>query len=376
MFPHPTDFYTGVTRAGHVETWFLVGGLGLFFFPALFVFAITRARFALRQARAAAEAEGRGERSLASGPTVLYGKVVSPEVAVLTLRVRQVSDKVMAQRTDGRTRHVWREVARTLEASPFDLALSSGVSVHVEPGTAPVYAGPLSDESMPGDDRRTLVGTVKPGEHVFVEGELTAGATGGAYRADSTPTLRPGTRPLLLSQDPLEQRYGADARSYQRLARVLAVLAGVLHLGVFGTFWVATLFGTASSAEVIDIKSYMHVDGATSRGPGASRLTSTRYRAELRDGAPLDVSTNELYEFRTAQQKGRTAMLPVLELPLGLGRMVGTEPSVHENAWMFAIALAVLAMLFVGAFKRRPPWWERPKLNGEGSRSDPFDFPE
>jgi hypothetical protein len=129
------------------------------------------------------------------GPAIVNGVVkATTNSAVVRVIVTQVSEFSI----DPRYR-VWRESDRTVHAEPFDLILSDGEVISVEPGTTPVVMAPLTitkpGSVVPGtlQSRRAMVCSLSAGQRVTISGVVRDSTMGTramtAYRAAKSPRV-------------------------------------------------------------------------------------------------------------------------------------------------------------------------------------------
>jgi len=202
--------------------------------------------------------------SLRPGVTALRGTAELAEGDDVAVRVE--IDQVGEDRPPGKagsTTHIWREVRRRVTAHAFILALEGGKRVRVLPDDRVMFVDKLDATRRESRKRRTRIAELSAGEQVHVRGVLDSAGEHAAtpYRqAPELPTLRPPARGrMLISTDPMGERYLARARFHRRWALIfgLAVLA---HTTLYSRFYDRLLFGRSGAALVTNLATYQTRD--------------------------------------------------------------------------------------------------------------------
>ena len=173
------------------------------------------------------------EAMLSPGACVIEGVVEYERDAALAVRVEleQVGEE---SEHSGSWSHSWTEVGRSVQVHPFLLKHASGQTIRVEPTSEVLLIDEMDGVVMVDLTHRTRVAELVPGERVFAEGVLSqdSGARGaGPYRSGKGWVLRaPASRPMLLSSEPMGERFLRRAELHRRHGLLAAFLLLMLPL--------------------------------------------------------------------------------------------------------------------------------------------------
>lgn len=251
-------------------------GPGLSLLAALVVFggllafvveALVRAAGDERLAKKGEASGLEGGAALAVGRAVVLGWVeLAPEESV-AMRV-EVDQRGSESESSGSYSFAWTEVDRRVTMRPFYLRHASGARVRVEPGAWTYLVDAMDGIVVVDSAHRTRAAELSSDEQVYAVGELSRGHDPGLAPSDYRNAAhgwlmraRPG-EDLLLSSEPLQQRFLRRAGAHYQVAVVAAVLA----VGVFALFapYVARLLlGRDTTAVVQELRSDSDDEGAT-----------------------------------------------------------------------------------------------------------------
>ncbi|HQP38261.1 MAG TPA: hypothetical protein PLI95_23915 [Polyangiaceae bacterium] len=339
---------------------FVFGGL---VFGIVLTLAITLWSWHRQRAKAARDSV-RSDRFLAPGPNVLGGVVEPLDSSPFAVRFR-ITQSGVERQNKGAWHTTWTEDERTIEAHPFHLRLANGQHIRVEPGHDVFLVDALDQHERTSHATRTLTAELSRGERATVSGVLvredTPGATPSGYRSSSSRSfvLRPPSlEPMLISAEPLEQRYLRRASVHGRMAIITAVVWIAFHLVAFGRYDLLSWFGEVVQATVVGTPTWTR---STKHGPVTHYGVVARY--ETADGRVrfLSDEVNASAWGRFSDKPGQTVRFRVVDFR-NLA-CIGTRPTVSDVAT--AIGVAVNLALIIGYFvysRTTRPWYDRKKL--------------
>lgn len=337
---------------------------------ALLLLSLARAERARKLARQSSLAV-KHDLPTEAGPVVLQGTVepvTDSNEPVISLSVRQVGHEMRGRNG---TTHVWRETSRALQARPFDLALSAGERVRVEPSRI-ALVDKLELYSRPEFTVRELAARIDRGETVTISGEMRPSGLGpgGGYR-DARARLvlgAPRKGLMLISSEPLDARFETRAR----LAVLLAMIAGtalfahgVIFRDAYFLLARGQVFEVPRSELAREVRNHRSRRGAhdTAHDFMVARIAlPTGERVTLKDEVDPRF-------WGSSYGKVATTPLPFLVDPASPRRhAIGRFPHVGRGRAIVGVVLALgvwVLALVLQAFKR--PWYERKRLIESGS---------
>jgi hypothetical protein len=183
-------------------------------------------------AKKVAGAAAKHDTPLAAGPTVVFGPVELAEDQTVAGRV-EVDQDGTEHESSGSWSTKWTETNRRVTMRPFYLRRRDE-RVRVEPGDRAFLVDDMDGMILVDATHRTRFAELSPGEEVFAVGTLELEhdpeSPAGGYREASRAWVlraRPG-EDLLLSSEPLDQRYRRRAAKHRTVSFVaMALLAAV-----------------------------------------------------------------------------------------------------------------------------------------------------
>jgi hypothetical protein len=247
----------------------------------------------------------------ARGSVVLHGTVETeePDRPAITVTLWELGEE---KEEENGWSHTWTEQRRETKVEPFYLALttSPGTIVRVEPDDDVFLVDKLDvlEAGNPRSRRAELTngekayvsGIIRSGSHARVDARRAADAAahGSAYRGGPTDglVLRSGRDRMLVSTEPLDQRYVRLAKAHRLFAALLGLSVALAGTAVFGRTLVTEAFGKTVDAEIFSARHWTtsggeggphHHYSVTARYPDASghdvELTS-EVRQNIYDG--------------------------------------------------------------------------------------------
>lgn len=320
-----------------------------------------------------AEAAFSSEAPLSAGPAIVFGTVELPKEAEHAVRV-EVHQVGTEEELSGVWSYEWKEKERRVSVRPFDLRDPTGRRIKVRPGSSPLLVDALDGVIRVNLTSRIRYAELTPQEQVYAAGDLTfepdptLPADGGAYRGlPLGPVLVPPRHgPMMLSTEPLGERYLKRGQLHRLVASIIIVATVVFQL-ILTPFHVRALLGEVVPARVDRKDTYQSVDD--------DNVKVTRYRLAVSlpgEEEPLvgDVP-REAYE---AMAEGQT--IPVRRAPVTSWSTLGPGLTAHPAALFVPIAM-LLAMIggYIAAVRSRP--WYEAKVNefGQGRLAEDMYAP-
>ncbi|EYF08891.1 hypothetical protein [Chondromyces apiculatus] len=279
-----------------------------------------------RQRRAAAQAEASfsPDAPLVPGDAVIMGTVERAHGATVAVRVEIAQDGTESENS-GVWSHTWTEKSRTIQVEPFYLRHASGAGIRVEPGKDLLLVDTLDGLIRVDLTRRVRSAELLPGEKVFAVGELRRvhdpEAPPQGYRGGTQGYLLgpPRGRPMLLSSEPLGQRFAQRAAFHRRWARY-AVVATLAFNAVFAPFHARRWLGTTTDARVTHLRTYVTQDddgddrhhfAVTTKTPDGALLVDEVARADfekLKEGDVVQIRHVPSWRWASVIGPGVTAL--------------------------------------------------------------------
>lgn len=242
--PHTLTEHSALVTRGHIDAGPVVHGAGLLV-PALTLAVLAYRLRAAQREVALANAGGAtsGAGSVALRGTVRSARPGTPPVRVTVEQRGAVTEELKKGRVRRET--TWEEIDRRVEAAPFELTLSDGTCVRVEPGSKPKVVDPLGPWARVGDAGRVATAEIADGDAVTVIGEWVPVAEAGGYRSAADRVLR---LRVIASVDIAEAPQARAARLRWWMGRLAAgaLLAQLVAL----PYQLAVFFGKTRSALV------------------------------------------------------------------------------------------------------------------------------
>ncbi|WP_438003457.1 hypothetical protein WME89_31810 [Sorangium sp. So ce321] len=344
----------------HLDAWLssllvdVVATAGLL---ALAAIALRRSR---RERRAAAQAEAsfRPDVQLEPGEAVVMGTVEREQGADVAVRVEVEQEGTEAE-SSGVWSHEWTETNRKVRVHPFYLRHASGARIRVEPDEDVMLVDALDGMILVDRTKRVRVAELVPGEEVFAVGELRrapdpeAPTEGYRGRAQGYLLVPPSYgRPMLLSSEPLGQRFARRAAFHLRWAVAVAVAALAFN-AVFAPFHARRWLGETVTVGVTQLRE----DDADDE--------NTHFEVSMRaaDGAALsdEVSHSDFVRLRGVERL-KARYVPSWRS----ASTVGPDVTVHSAAFVALPLFGALALAYVLRAHSTRPWYEQ-KLVEQGS---------
>jgi hypothetical protein len=341
---------------------FVLGVLGL---GAAFVFALARWR-RFRDRAGVAERAVRGERSeLLPGFAVVSGVVETDDKQSAIEIV--IEERGQEYKTKQGWHVWWRETARRVTARPFYVARKSGDTVRVEPDDSVFLVDALELRERATKRTRVRAATLDPGEECTVTGVLRRGrdprAAGAGYRdaGEALVLMPPSGERMIVSVEPLPERYRRRARVHKRAAVVIGVVFALVHAILFGGYYATILFGRVDRVTVVDADDWdTYNKGRRTPHYGLQVAPPTKSGGVVRFETQYSAYRAEL----EASARNAHLSVPVRYVPGTDIAQLGEAPRVHVARAILCAMAALLVTLFYGltTFATRA-WYERPKVS-------------
>ncbi|MCC6994158.1 MAG: hypothetical protein IT370_05970 [Deltaproteobacteria bacterium] len=335
----------------------------------MLAWSVLRMRAFHRQA--ASEESVDPDGPLRAGPFVLVGTVeVEDGATPVTIRIEQVGKEWKHKSSWS---HSWRETRRWMDVRPFVVRRDDGTTVKVEPGPRVVLHDTLSrfEHSSTITKTRTRIAEVKPGDRIYVAGELVdirVHGGGGVYReAPRMPRLIPAsTGPMVVSTE----APGGTARRLGRVHRLSSFAVGVVLafqlVIVLFPYLAQHLTGVTSVGELRAVRTY-----ETYHKPkNGSGYWTTHQEAEVswaRDQSGTFRIARDLYTCAVRAGCDRVVVRSASLAGFTLHQL-GSRPTLSVTRTLILVigsptALIIWLITLVGA----RPWWLRRKVVDGGS---------
>ena len=329
--------------------------------------------------------------SLTSGPppargaVVLHGVVETevPHRPAITVTLLEIGEE--KQEKNGWS-HKWTEQKRETKAEPFYLVLSGSARalVRVEPDDDVLLVDRL-DVLEPGNPRSRRA-ELTNGETAYVSGVIGRGwharasarrgadglaaempsAHGSAYRGGPTDglVLRPGRDRMLVSTEPLDQRYVRLAKAHRLFTFVLGLALAFASTVVFGPAVLTEAFGKTVDAEVLLVR---HWTTNGKHGPNHHYAATARYTAATGRSVLLTEDVNEdVYLSWQGQNLPRMPFVVAFDTPLYANVGTRTTTDVARGV-LSVIGTFALLFLYVRALGIAREWYDKRRVVTRGS---------
>jgi hypothetical protein len=311
---------------------------------------------------------------LAAGYAVLTGKVQVLDGAPCAVRMR-IWQKGFEYKTKQGWGHVWREVDRKVDTWPFYLVERGGQRVRIEPRDK-VFLVDSIDRADPDDleeGKRVLTAELSDGESVVADGTLMRDidphGSPASYRSavGTGWVLRPPANDkMLLSSEPLQDRYLKRATLHRRWAWGLGVALLVLNTLVFGNFHMVSIFGDIVQARLEHAttwKTRTKNGGVVNHYAVEASYNAGGERWELTDDVNASAYT------MLAQRREQATTIPFRVVPFWPARhQVGTRATLYSAQIVIGFLFnAALGLLYVSNARRSLPWYDKRRVVHSGS---------
>ncbi|MDI3290661.1 hypothetical protein [Polyangium sp. 15x6] len=348
---------------------FLVDGVGTLGFLALCAAALL-ARARKRAEARAAEASFDGDKQLVAGEAVLFGKVERAEGSETTVRVEVDQDGEESE-SSGVWSHKWTEKKRRVFVAPFYLRLASGERVRIEPRDDVFLVDEMDGLVRVDLKSRMRYAELTPGERVYAAGVLSrapdpeAQPTAGYRSGGEGYVLRPPrSGRMLLSSQPLGERFHERARFHARWAGTILLVAISFHVAFLG-YHVRRWAGTDTTATIFKLDHYVTKSDDT---------VTHHYRVWLspRDGISVDDEVEP--EDFAWMHEGQIVPVRLVEGPLASNTTIGGHLTIHLLAWAVVPLLFGVWLAYHLREHTTRPWYEREVVDeGKGKLEETFE---
>lgn len=248
--------------------------------------------------------------------------------------------------------------------------------MRIEPGNKVFLVDSIDRADPDGldEERRVLTAELSDGENVVADGMLSRGldphGAPASYRSavGTGWVLRPPLNDkMLLSSEPLEERYLKRATLHRRWAWGLGAALLALNFVVFGNFHVVSLFGDIVQARIERLttwKTHTKNGGVVQHyGVEASYVTPAGELWTLSDDINASAYT------ALDQRKAEAVTVPFRVVPFWPARhQVGTRATLYGPQIVVGfIANALLGLLYVMHARRTLPWYDKRRVVHSGS---------
>ncbi|WP_437962024.1 hypothetical protein WME76_21800 [Sorangium sp. So ce119] len=326
----------------------------------LLVLAAIALRLSRRQRRAAARADAslKGDAALAPGEAIVVGTVERAPGADVAVRV-EVEQEGTESESSGVWSHQWVETGRKVRVHPFYLRHASGALVRVEPGEDVMLVDALDGMIRVDLTRRIRVAEIMPGEKVFALGELRrapdpeAPAQGYREKALGDVLVPRRGQPMLVSSEPLDQRFARRAAFHRRWA-VAAVVASLAFNAAFAGFHARRWLGETVDVRVTQLREQEDRDGDN------TRFVVTMQAA---DGV---LFSDEVPHATFGRLRGVERLKARYVPSWTAASAVGPDVTAHSAAYVALPLLGAIALAYAVRARSTIPWYEK-KLSERGS---------
>jgi len=333
------------------------------------------------QTRRAAEAIA----SVTSGPpparghVVLHGTVETeePDRPAITVTLWELGEE---QEVKNGWSHTWTEQRRETKAEPFYLALTSnpGTVVRVEPDEDVFLVDKLDvlEAGNPRSRRAELTngekayvsGVIGKGFHARVDArrasdasDAASAAHGSAYRGGPVDgfVLRTGRDRMLVSTEPLDQRYVRQARAHRTFAAILGFSLALASFAIFGPTLVTEAFGNTVDAEIVSAR---HWTTSGKGGPNHHYTVSARYPGATGHTVELTGEVRqEIYDGFQAKRILRVPFVVAFDNPTF--SCLGVRASVDSTRCIVSVfVMLVLLLLYRSALGGAREWYDQRRV--------------
>ncbi len=298
-----------------------------------------------------------------AGPATVRGRVRVIEGALVPIETVILQRAV---RGPGGVLRAWKEARRTRIRAPFDVELTNGARVRVEPDAETTIDAPMSRPGPTSESTRERRAAIHDGDVVTVSGALRASRAARApvataYRGSmSAPRSSHAPRRLALRASPMHPlSVSTSARVRDRRATlavhaIAAILAtgGAIGANAFllAPYYALVFHGHAERAIVLD------------DDPGPLEVSFADGDSMLDERVSADRATVDEVEAREAF--GAVAVVDV-RIARGTSPVVvlGKDSRAPAELGELAFATVVLVGVYAWLARRTTPWYERPMFH-------------
>jgi hypothetical protein len=272
----------------------------------------------------------------------------------------EVEQRVSNHRNKNGAWHIWTETRRSVRVAPFYLVRPDGDSIYVEPDEDARVVDLLATKyPLDAPQHRVRSADVRRGEEYFVYGDVARGPHARAlegYRGGLGWIVRaPRRGRMLLATEAIRDRYEARV-AFLRAGGVLLALAFLLLHALFtAPFFVASFFGTHTTALVTATDTYV----TTSKNTHTTHYTLT---ARTSDGFTLEQEVpRDVYNVAHGRD---VVSVPLIRCGNSTwASFLGTEAYVFWGWLVFGVVGTGVSWLLLSlAYGRRYAWYDRAKL--------------
>jgi hypothetical protein len=358
----PAHLYQTLVPDGHIDPFIsaiAAYGLSAGFLALVIIARVLRLRY--RAVARRAEAEFSPDAPLCAGEIILHGTVEHAVKAPHAVRV-EVTQEGSEAESSGSWSHSWKEVDRRLLVHPFYLRLSrGGARIRVEPDAKAYLVDDLDGIVCVNTARRVRIAELTPGEEVYVHGVLSHGLdpeASAGYRDDHHALVlrSPARRPMLLSSEPLGERFLQRARLHGGVAAFLLVVFAIWQL-ILLPYHARVAVGESVEATIVKLNHYTTTDSEGDVVNHYQLQTSVPRLGGFKD----EVSHETFAQLREGQR------VPVVVAPRiypWVDRAIfGARASLHvAEEIVLALSLALAAVGYFYHARSSLPWYRR-KVN-------------
>jgi hypothetical protein len=352
-------------QAGPLGTSRVIVAFGVLLLGGLFLYFLISRALQKRSARRSEELARDANARLSPGDHVVRGRVFDDgEGAAITVEIMQQGRE---WQNKGRWSHAWREISRKVTVRPFYVVRPSGERVRVEPDERVFLVDKLDGvEPLPDSTARRRTATLKPGEEVYIIGQVASGfdPQQGGYR-DAGPALvlrPPRTGRMLISTEPPGVRHHKAARTHRNLAIAAALALAFTHGVLFVRHHMLAFGGHVVAAQIENHSSYK-----VWRKPKNSRgYWVHHYVIRAKDPeSGLSLTDETSYSFYQDVEQGQTVAPFVVA---GSFYQIGREPTQSAGKLaIFAIGAIIFALILAAVLAASLPWYLRRRIVETGS---------
>jgi hypothetical protein len=337
----------------------LTAALLLLFFGLFAAMIGNAVRRAIREGRLAraAEAQGAQRAPLEAGPAVLFGKVQMAHDEAVAMRV-EIDQAGKESESSGTYSFAWEEVDRRVEMRPFYLLLRSGERVRVEPDGRAFLVDAMDGMIVVKENARTRFAELSPNEQIHAVGLLRRGhdpevaPTGYRGGGDGWVLRAEPDGELLLSSEPLEQRFRRRARAARWMALVATLFAAALA-GVVSPYLARVALGEHASGTVLGAQRHKDED-------------SVSYRVDVQmDRFQLSLSCDEATYDRVDKVPKSVPVIFVRAWPSA--SLLGEENGMHAGDLAVGVVFLGLAAAALARIRSKSTAWYEGKLVDKGN---------
>jgi hypothetical protein len=316
----------------------------------------------------------------ARGAVVLHGTVETevPERPAITVTLWESGEEQEGKH--GWT-HTWTEERRETKAEPFYLALtaSPGTLVRVEPDDEVFLVDAL--DSLQAGNPRIRRAELTNGEQAYVAGSIGKGfhartdaqraraadhsadnaSSGSPYRGGPSEglVLRAGRDRMLVSTEPLDQRYVRQAKAHRLFAAIFAFALVLVATFDFGPAIVTEIFGAPVDAEITSARHW------TTRGKGGPHhhyAVVAHYTDARGQNVVLDTEVRqEVHDAYNAKRLTRLPFVVAFDSPTfsSLGTRVTTDAT---RSFVTVLVTLALFLFYRSALNGAREWYDQRRV--------------